>query len=146
MEKHKISQQKLDELKTELKKAIADRKDIIERVSTARELGDLKENAEYHSARDEQRANESRIEEIEGILDNYEIADGGSKDSIDIGNKVVLKAGSDTKEFTIVTSVEANPLEGKISDQSPVGKSMIGKKVGDEVELAGKKYKIGEIN
>lgn len=147
MAKIKISKEKLDELKDELKTSIAARPGIIERVSTSRALGDLKENAEYHSARDDQRANEARIDEIERILKNYEIVDGSKLDHdvVAVGCIIKLK-GLDTKSFTLVSSVESDPANGKISDESPIGKLLLGKKVGDEIEMAGKKYKIASIS
>jgi len=92
MVKYKISEEKLAELKAELEAAVEARKDIVEKVHVARELGDLKENSEYHAARDEQRLNELKIEDIEEILRDYEIADkGGTNLTIDIGNNVKLK-------------------------------------------------------
>ena len=147
MAKFKISKEKLEELKGELKTSVEARPEIIERVSTARALGDLKENAEYHSARDDQRANESKIEEIEAILKNYEIVDSSkmSHDFVAVGSTVKLK-GSDSKTFTVVSSVESDPLNGKISDESPIGQALVGKKVGDEIEMGGNSYKIEEIS
>jgi len=147
MVKVKISKEKLTELKDELKELETVRPEIIKRVSTARALGDLKENAEYHSARDEQRANQARADEIEKILKNHEVVDASqlSHDEVVLGCVVRLK-GADSKTFTIVSSVESDPLNGKISDESPIGKALLGKKVGDEIEIVGKKYKIGEIS
>ena len=87
MAKYKISEEKLAQLKAGLQAAVEARKDIVEKVHIARELGDLKENSEYHAARDEQRLNELKIEDIEEILRDYEIADkGGTNSTIDIGN------------------------------------------------------------
>ncbi len=140
----KISKEKFVALKLELEDALKARPEIIERVASARELGDLKENSEYHSARDEQRANESKIEEIESIFKNYEIVDGSGSFEVEIGATVKL-SGESEKVFTVVSSVEADPLSGKISDESPVGQALLGKKVGDDVEIGGKKYKLREI-
>ncbi|HRV75793.1 MAG: transcription elongation factor GreA [Candidatus Nomurabacteria bacterium] len=147
MEKVKISQEKLEELQKELAQLEADRPEIIERVSTARALGDLKENAEYHSARDEQRVNQARVDEVNAILKNYEIVDNSnlSHDVVSLGCTVKLK-GSDTKVFTLVSSVESDPLNGKISDESPIGQVLLGKKVGDEIEVGSNKYKITDIS
>jgi transcription elongation factor GreA len=92
MAKYKISEEKLAQLEADLEAAVEARKDIVEKVHVARELGDLKENSEYHAARDEQRLNELKIEDIEEILRDYEIADkGGTNSTIDIGNNVKLK-------------------------------------------------------
>ncbi len=147
MTKIKISKEKLDELKVELKEAIGARPGIIERVATARALGDLKENSEYHGARDEQRDNERKIEEIEGILKNYEIVDASkmSHDVVALGCTVKLK-GQVEKVLTVVSSVESDPLNGKVSDESPIGQLLLGKKVGDDIEIGGNKFKITDIS
>jgi transcription elongation factor GreA len=147
MGKIKISEEKLNELQKELTQLRSDRAEIVERVATARELGDLKENSEYHGARDEQRINELRTEEIESILGNYEVVDGSnvSHDYVEVGCTVKLK-GADEKNFSVVSSVESDPMNGKISDESPIGQVLLGKKLGDEIEVAGKKYKIAEIS
>ena len=147
MTKIKISKEKLDELKVELKEAIDARPGIIERVATARALGDLKENSEYHGARDEQRDNERKIEEIEGILKNYEIVDASkmSHDVVALGCTVKLK-GQAEKVLTVVNSVESDPLNGKVSDESPIGQLLLGKKVGDDIEIGGNKFKITGIS
>lgn len=155
MDVFKISKEKLEELKVELEAALKARPEIIERVSSARELGDLKENSEYHGARDEQRSNEAKIEEIEKILKNYEIVEGSSSSEVEIGATVKLTPslklqstgdGDSEKVYTIVSSVEADPLSGKISDESPVGQVLLGRKIGDTVEIAGKKYKLSSIS
>lgn len=127
-----------EDLRTELADLIAGRAAMAERIKTAREFGDLSENAEYQSARSEQDKSEARIAELEHILQNLEIikepkSSAGAK--VQLGSKVKLKNDGKTKEFQVVGTVEANPLEGKISDESPIGKSLMGKKVGDEVEI-----------
>jgi transcription elongation factor GreA len=146
MAKIKISKEKLEELKIELGKAMEARPEIIERVATARALGDLKENSEYHGARDDQRANELNIERIEKILKNYEIVDSSkmSHDVVAIGSTVKL-AGDENRTFTVVSSVESDPVNGKVSDESPIGQALIGKKPGDEITIGTKKYKLREI-
>lgn len=146
----RISKEKLAELEKDLKLCLEARPEIIERVASARELGDLKENAEYHSARDEQRSNESKIEEIEKILKNYELVEVSNSSEVEVGVTVKLSSATealeDEKVFTVVSSVEADPLNGKISDESPVGQALIGKKVGEDVEIGGKRYKLEEIS
>lgn len=127
-----------EELRTELDELIANRAVVAERIKTARDFGDLAENAEYQSARGDQDKNEARISEIEHILQNVEIikepkSSAGAK--VQLGTKVTLKNDGKTKVFQIVGTVEADPLEGKISDESPIGKSLMGKKVDDEVEI-----------
>lgn len=131
-----LTQAGLDELKKELEEAVANRTEISERIATAREFGDLRENAEYQSAKQEQEKNEDRIGEIENILRNVEIIKetSGAK-KVQLGSSVVLKNGSKKKELQVVGTVEADPLEGKISDESPIGKALLGKAVGDEVEI-----------
>ena len=115
------------------------RREIAGKIKEAREQGDLSENAEYDAAKDEQRDIEARIEEIEKILKNAEVVveDEIDLDKISIGCQVkVLDVEEDEEmEFKIVGSTEANSLEGKISNESPVGQALIGKSVGDVVEV-----------
>lgn len=127
----------VDELQTELDALIAKRAAIADAIKTAREQGDLTENAEYQSARAEQERNEARISELENIVQNAEIIRKPRGDSkVQMGSVVKLKGtGGKAKEFQVVGTVEANPLSGKISDESPIGQAMLGKKVGDAVEI-----------
>ena len=126
----------INELQNELDQLIDKRSDIAEAIKTARELGDLSENAEYQSARSEQDRNETRIAEIENILLNSEIIKKPKGDSkVQLGSIVKLKGGGKSKEFQIVGTVEADPLNGKISDESPIGQALIGKKEGESVEI-----------
>lgn len=123
------------ELENELEKLMAERGPIAERIATAREFGDLSENAEYSAARLELERTETRIAEISNILKNVSVIKSPKKkDVVELGNTVKLK-GKKSKEFTIVGSVEADPLNGKISDESPIGQALIGKKLGEEVEI-----------
>lgn len=125
------------ELEGEHKTLVGQRGDVAERIKTAREFGDLAENAEYQTARHDQEKLENRISEIEHILQNVEVIKapkGGNGGKVQLGSFVTLKNGS-TKKFQVVGTVEADPLEGKISDESPLGKAVLGKKVGDEVEI-----------
>lgn len=133
----RLTQEGVDELKDELQTLIAKRTDIAESIKSAREQGDLSENAEYHAAKDEHERNESRIMELEGILGSVEIIKKPKGDSkVQLGSTVVLKGeGGKTKEFQVVGTVEADPLNGKISDESPIGKALLGKKEHDEVEI-----------
>lgn len=124
------------ELKVELKELTGMRGPIAERIKTAREFGDLSENAEYSSARQEQERVENRIAEIEHILLNVEIITRPKGDSkVQLGSIVTLKNNGKTKEFQVVGTVEADPLNGKISDESPIGQALLGKKEGEEVEI-----------
>jgi transcription elongation factor GreA len=146
----RLTKEGVDELRTELDSLIAKRPNIAETIKTARELGDLSENAEYQSARLEQERNESRISEIENILQNVEIIKKPRGDSkVQLGSHVKVKNGA-VKEFQVVGTVEADPLNGKISDESPIGGALLGKKLGDKVEIKTPtesiSYKIVEIS
>ena len=112
-----------EELEAELELLISQRKEISEEVATARDFGDLRENSEYDAARKKQALAESRIMEIENILQNAVIIGGGKKDVVALGNQVSLKNLENGKEvkYTMVGAVGANPLEGKISNESPIG-------------------------
>jgi len=132
----KLTKEGVEELKTELDDLISQRGALAERIRTARDLGDLSENAEYSAAKDEQGIAETRISEIENILRNLKVIKKSRGDTkVQLGSKVKLKADSKTKEFQVVGTVEADPMEGKISDESPIGQALIGKKVGEEVEI-----------
>ena len=153
-EKKKITYEGLKKLEDELQDLkINRRKEVAEKIKEARELGDLSENAEYDAAKDEQRDIEARIEEIDKILKNVEVVDEDEVDlsKVSIGCKIVLKdlEFDDELTFKIVGSTEANSLKGKISDESPVGKAINGKKVGDVVEVETQegmiKYQIMQI-
>ena len=123
------------ELEKELEGLIAQRPAIAERIATARAFGDLSENEEYSSARSEQKTVENRILEIEDILKNAKIIRNVSHDKVVMGATVTVQMNRKKQTYTIVGAVEANPLEGKISDVSPIGKAMFGKSVGDSFTL-----------
>ncbi|MBQ3413645.1 transcription elongation factor GreA [Candidatus Saccharibacteria bacterium] len=133
------------ELEQELADLIANRPVVAERIATARAFGDLSENEEYSSARNEQKLAENRILEIQEILKGAKVIRGGSKSTVSLGCTVELDMGGRKVEYTLVGPTEANPLEGKISNESPIGKVIFGKKAGDSVEFNGKKVKILEI-
>lgn len=113
------------------------RKEVAAKIREAREQGDLSENAEYDAAKDEQRDIEARIEEIEKILKNVEVVDEEEVDlnKINVGCSVTLydKEFEEEVEYKIVGSTEANSLTGKISNESPLGKALLGKAVGEDV-------------
>lgn len=135
---YRLTKQGVDELKAELKQLIDQRSLIAERLKTAREYGDLTENAEYAAARQEQERNEQRINEVEYILLNVElIKTPRTNGKVRLGSKVQLKGNrGNIKAFQVVGTVEADPLNGKISDESPIGKALIGKTEGDKVEIS----------
>ncbi len=115
------------------------RKEVADKIREAREQGDLSENAEYDAAKDEQRDIEARIDELEAILKNAEVVDEEEVDLNKINVGCVVKVFDveydEELEFNIVGSTEANSLQGKISNESPVGAALIGKKVGDKVKV-----------
>lgn len=132
----RLTKEGVAELQAELDSLVAKRAGIAETIKSARELGDLAENAEYQSARAEQDRNEARISEIEHILQNVELIKAPRSDGkVMLGSKVSLKNDGKTKEFQVVGTVEADPLSGKISDESPIGLALLGKKIGDHVEI-----------
>ena len=129
------------------------RKEVAQKIKEAREQGDLSENAEYDAAKDEQRDIEARIEDIEKILKNAEVVveEEVELDKISIGCKVRILDVEENEEleYKIVGSTEANSLKGKISNESPVGKALLGAKVGDvvkvETHVGELEYKVLEI-
>jgi transcription elongation factor GreA len=141
----------VNELKEELEELIGQRGQIAENIKSAREFGDLSENAEYAAARQDQDRAENRISEIEHILQNVEVIKKPKGDSkVQLGSEVRLKSSDGkTKTFKVVGTVEADPSEGKISDESPIGQALIGKKVGENVEIVtpveSTSYKVVEI-
>ena len=151
MKKHyQITNDGKKELEAELIELKSRRGDVAEKISNARDFGDLSENAEYDAAREEQGLLETRISEIEDILNNADIIKSGKRTSVDLGAKVELKVGAKTMTYTIVGPVEADPLEGRISNESPIGVALFGKKVGDSAKISTPKgdvtYKIASIS
>lgn len=126
-------EQELEQLKT------VKRKEVVERIKIARSFGDLSENSEYDSAKEEQAFVEGRITTLENMIRNAKIIqeDELSTDAVSLGRTVtfVELPDGDEESYTIVGSAEADPFEGKISNDSPIAKSLMGKKVGDEVTV-----------
>jgi transcription elongation factor GreA len=137
-EKNYLTSQKRDELISELSglKSVK-RKEIAERLEFAKSLGDLAENAEYHSAREEQADTEDRITQLEAILKDYEIITGHHSGVVEIGSKVVVKkVGEKTEsELLIVGPEEVDPSLGKISYLSPLGSKLMGHKSGAKISV-----------
>ena len=138
--KNLLTYQGLQKLENELQELkVVKRKEIAQKIKEAREQGDLSENAEYDAAKDEQRDIELRIEELEKLLKNAEVVVEEEIDvnKINIGCKVKLLdvEYDEEMEFYIVGSTEANSLKGKISNESPVGKALLGAKVGEIVNV-----------
>ncbi len=146
-----LTKEGIEELENEHQQLTAQRSAIADRIKTAREFGDLSENAEYSAARQEQERNESRIAELDNILKNAEVIKKPKKgDSVSVGSCVKLKSDKGkAKEYQVVGTVEADPLEGKISDESPIGSSLLGKSVGQKIDISTPNetvtYKIIEI-
>ena len=130
------------ELEKELDELIKERPAITERIATARAFGDLSENEEYSSARNEQKIAESRILEIQDILKNAKIIRSGKKDTVTLGATFTLDMGGREATYTLVGATEANPLEGKISNESPIGKAVFGRKAKESFDFNGKVVKI----
>lgn len=134
------------ELEKELETLIAERPAITEKIATARAFGDLSENEDYSAARNEQKIAESRIAEIEDILKNAKIIRSKKGGKIGLGSRVTVKLSGKEYKYSIVGPVEANPLEGKISNESPIGKALFGRSTGEEYALPnGNKGKIVSV-
>ncbi len=121
------------------------RPDILERVSQARSMGDLSENAEYVAARDELAFIDGRIDELEELIRQASVIhEPGKKGSslIKLGSRVILHVGGKKENFMVVGEWEADPAEKKISHESPLGKALLGKKVGEKVEVSAPAGKI----
>lgn len=134
----------LNELKTKKRQVIA------KRLQEAKDLGDLSENAEYFEAKEAQSFNENRISELTGLLKNAVVIEASNEESlVRIGLTIELKSEHGVEKFSIVGSAEAKPQEGKISNESPLGKILLGRKIGDEIEIKSPngitKYKIIKI-
>lgn len=143
-EVHLTAEGKKD-LEKELADLIAKRPEIAEKIATARAFGDLSENEEYSSARAEQKMTENRILEIQDILKNAKVIKAGKRTTVSLGTNVKLDLGGRKMEYTVVGATEADPTKGKISNESPIGKVIMGKKEGETVEFNGKKVKIISI-
>jgi len=126
------------ELEAELNKLKNEtRNEIIEAIKEARALGDLSENGDYDAARDEQAKVEARIKELEYMLENAKIIEKASGDTVTVGTTVTIEYVDDEDEevYQIVGSLEADPFENKISNESPIGKAIMNKKVGDIISV-----------
>ncbi|MEX2054443.1 MAG: transcription elongation factor GreA [Candidatus Colwellbacteria bacterium] len=148
-----LTKEKFEELSAELERLkVEGRKEVTESLKIAKELGDLSENAQYIEAREEQQRIERRISELEQMLKEAEIISMRSKkrDAVEVGATVEVVKDGRTSKFYIVGSSEANPMEGFISNESPLGRVLIGKKVGDVVKFkipeGETQYKIKSIN
>lgn len=141
----------IEEIKKELQELkTKKRQEIAKRLQEAKDLGDLSENAEYFEAKEAQSLNENRIGELEDLLKNAVVIEASrTEDMVRIGSKIEVMANNNAEVFSIVGSAEAKPQEGKISNESPLGRAFLNKKIGDEVEVKTPgglvKYKIVKI-
>ncbi|MFA5935364.1 MAG: transcription elongation factor GreA [Patescibacteria group bacterium] len=133
-----LSPEGLEKIKQELVNLkTVRRREVANKIETAKALGDLSENAEYHEAKDEMGFVEGRILEIQEILKNVSLIDSGVTEGvIRVGSKIQVESMGKKKEFTIVGSNEANPAEGRISNESPLGNAFLGHAKGDKVNVA----------
>ncbi len=138
MPKQYLTQERLDEFKVELDELKnKKRNEVAQRLKTAKEYGDLSENSEYAEAREEQANVESRIFELEELIkEAVMLKTGEGGDVVQVGSAVTVKKGDKILTYTIVGSYEAKPEEGRISDESPLGKTFLGHKVGDAINVA----------
>ncbi len=144
MDKNYLTQERYDALVAELNQLkTKGRQAVAKRLKFAKELGDLSENAEYESAREEKTDLEKKIVQMEALLQNAAIIkDAGGSDVVKVGSKVKLMKGDTTLEYTLVGSNEADPLRGFISNSSPLGREIIGKRSGDQISVQTPKGRI----
>ncbi|MDO9399094.1 MAG: transcription elongation factor GreA [bacterium] len=130
-----ISQEGYDKLKKELEEcSTSKRYEIARRIESAKELGDLSENAEYSDAKEAQAFNEGRIAELSALLKNLTIVQShGDKNTISLGSKIKVISDNKERNFIIVSFNESNPSEGKISNESPLGTAFLGRGKGDKI-------------
>ncbi|QHU93621.1 transcription elongation factor GreA [Candidatus Saccharibacteria bacterium oral taxon 488] len=133
---YQITESGQRELERELEELKSQRGEIADKIAAARDFGDLSENAEYDAAREAQGLLETRITEIETILQNASIIRAGSGSTVALGSTVELEANGKAVVYTVVGPVEADPLEGKVSNESPIGQALMGKAVGDTVTIS----------
>lgn len=135
--KYLLTADGLAKMNEELKVLVSEkRKEVIERIREAAAHGDLSENADYAQAREEQSFIEGRIQEIEDIIKNAEIiTTNGHGSAVSIGSTVIVNVNGAERKYTIVGSNEANPKENKISNESLVGKNLLGRKIGEKFKI-----------
>ena len=132
-----ISKEGLEKLRHELEEMVSvTRPEIAQRIHDAKEHGDLSENAEYEDAKNEQAFVEGRIQTLESLIKNATLIDENhSNDHVQIGSTVKVSGPDGSQSFTIVGSTEAKPAEGRISNESPVGRALLGRKKGESVTV-----------
>ena len=131
-----MTQEGLTKLKEEYDQLVnVRRKEVAEKLQKARELGDVSENAAYDAARDEQAFVEGRISELDSTLKRVEVVEESKAGKVAVGSTVRVHLDGEEQEFRIVSAVEADPTAGKISHESPLGQSLLGKKVGEKIQV-----------
>ncbi len=146
-----LTQEGLEKIKAELKKLKDhDRKEVIGRIKVAKEFGDLSENSEYDEAKNEQAFIEGKIQELESMIKHAKIIAKGAKDGIvNVGDTVIVEVDGDKETYALVGPTETDPVSGKISAESPVGRALIGAKKGEKITVqtpdGSFEYKIIEV-
>ena len=131
-----ITKEGLKKLKDELKELVSTKRpEVAQQIQSAREMGDISENAAYDEAKREQAFIEGRISELEEIIKSSKVADEKASEAVVVGSKVTLHIEGDEEIFHIVGAPEADPSDKKISHESPLGKEILGKKVGEKIEV-----------
>jgi transcription elongation factor GreA len=131
-----ISKEGLEKMKRELEHLRTTKvREVAARIEKAKELGDLRENADYHDAKDEMAATQGRIFELDDAIKRAVVIEATQRDAVGIGSRVLVRFNDKEKEFAVVGSTEADPLKGRISNESPLGLALIGKKVGEAAEV-----------
>ena len=132
-----LTRSALEKVETDLDGLIIKRKEIAEEIKSAREFGDLSENAEYHAAREAQSHNETEILRLKGILENHDLVEESDGNSVSMNREVKILYLEDNEEDTvkIVSTIEAEPFDGKISNESPIGAGLIGRVAGEVVDI-----------
>ncbi|HVM77039.1 MAG TPA: transcription elongation factor GreA [Candidatus Paceibacterota bacterium] len=137
MNKQYVTKERLEEFKQELEDLKNKKRlEVAQRLKQAKEYGDLSENSEYAEAREEQANVETRIGELEDLLKNAAIIEKSDGDTVQVGSTVTVKKGEKIATYTIVGAYEAKPEEGRISDESPLGRAFLKKKAGESVSVA----------
>jgi transcription elongation factor GreA len=131
-----VTKEGLEKLKKELNELKnVRRKEVAARIEVAKDMGDLSENAEYNEAKEEQGFVEGRIAELEALVPNAVIIERGNEQMVSVGSTVRIEANGKEREYTIVGASEADPVKGRISNESPLGTAFLGKSAGDSVEV-----------
>mgnify|MGYP001570025702 CR=1 FL=1 len=132
----KLTPAGFEKLKEEQMFLLEKRPGVVKRLTAAREQGDLSENAGYHAAKEELGYVDSRLRMLKLLIRSADVVEATSSDIVTFGCTVTVNSGDETRNFTIVSGLEADPAHGKMSDSSPIGSALIGKKVGDIVEIS----------